>query len=130
MPETATFLGHTLSLQSVATDVVWAAWDDVKRLELNRELLVGTGHWGRVFRARDLRGDRAVALKVLLPEFGQNETTMEHFGRALKIVLPIREPRALDQVHYLGLLRRPHRDSRPATSRKSPRKRQDQKPKA
>jgi hypothetical protein len=52
VPETATFLGHTLSLHSVTSNVAWGGWDDVKRLELNRELLVGTG---RNFRDSELK---------------------------------------------------------------------------
>lgn len=42
-PETCLFLGHVLSLYHTGHDVVWTPWSDVKRLELDREVLVGTG---------------------------------------------------------------------------------------
>jgi serine/threonine protein kinase len=52
--------------------------------------VLGTGHWGRVFQARDRRTDTLVALKVLRPEFGEHEQAMRQFGAALKTILPIR----------------------------------------
>lgn len=42
-PETCLFLGHVLSLSHIGQDSAWAPWPDVKRLNLNREVLVGTG---------------------------------------------------------------------------------------
>ncbi len=42
LSETAQYLGHVLSLRSVATGAHWEAWDDVKVLDLDPELLVGT----------------------------------------------------------------------------------------
>ena len=42
-PETCAFLGQVLSLHSLSHDAAWTAWPDVKRLVLDREVLVGTG---------------------------------------------------------------------------------------
>ena len=42
-PETCVLLGHVLSLHGIERDRPWAVWPDVKRLELEREVLVGTG---------------------------------------------------------------------------------------
>lgn len=52
VPETAAYLGHALTLQWTGNNVTWPAWDNVKRLDLDRELLVGTG---RNFRDSELR---------------------------------------------------------------------------
>jgi serine/threonine-protein kinase len=45
-----------------------------------------------VFHATDLKDNRSVALKVLLPEFAQDEEDMQRFVRAMKTVLPLRHP--------------------------------------
>ncbi|MDB6028629.1 MAG: hypothetical protein JWM68_4852 [Verrucomicrobiales bacterium] len=42
-PETCEYLGHVVSLQSVGREEGWTNWANVKRLELDREVLVGTG---------------------------------------------------------------------------------------
>ena len=42
-PETCVLLGHVLSLHGIERDHPLAVWPDVKRLELEREVLVGTG---------------------------------------------------------------------------------------
>lgn len=39
---TATFLGHVLTLRDLSTDGPWATWDDVRVLSLDPELLIGT----------------------------------------------------------------------------------------
>ncbi len=43
VPETCEYLGHVLTLTHVGRDPAWEEWRDVKLLELDRELLVGTG---------------------------------------------------------------------------------------
>ncbi len=43
MPETLEYLGHVLSLRYVKRGNLWENWDNVKVLNLDRELLVGTG---------------------------------------------------------------------------------------
>ena len=55
---------------------------------------IGPGHWGYVFRARDLRTEEAVALKVLSPVFPANAEEMQRFVRIMK-------PRLL--LHHPGL---------------------------
>jgi len=50
---TCQFLGHVLILQSVKTGVNWERWPAVKRLELDREMLVGTGR-----NFKDVEGHR------------------------------------------------------------------------
>lgn len=42
-PETAEYLGHVLTLQYVGHNVALADWENTKVLDLDRELLVGTG---------------------------------------------------------------------------------------
>jgi serine/threonine protein kinase len=54
--------------------------------------VLAKGHSGIVFRARDTREDRDVALKVLWPEFSQNEDEMARFIRAMKTTMPLRHP--------------------------------------
>lgn len=55
-------------------------------------LVVGKGHTGLVFHANDTKDNRPVALKVLHPEFSQDEEEMERFVRGMKTVLPLRHP--------------------------------------
>jgi hypothetical protein len=52
-PETASYLGHTLSLREVKTQARWNSWPEVKTLILDPELLVGTGR-----NFRDAEGHR------------------------------------------------------------------------
>jgi hypothetical protein len=42
-PQTCAYLGHVLTLLWIGTNVPWVSWADVKRLDLDREMLVGTG---------------------------------------------------------------------------------------
>jgi hypothetical protein len=62
------------------------------------ELVLGTGRWGRAFRAHDQRKNRAVALKVLRPEFAEDPERLHHFAQALKAVAPLRHPNLV--THY------------------------------
>jgi serine/threonine protein kinase len=54
--------------------------------------LLARGQSGLIFKARDFRKDRDVALKVLWPEFTQNESDMARFVRSMKTMLPYRHP--------------------------------------
>src|SRR5262245_36678980 len=49
---------------------------------------IAPGHSGAVFRARDLKTDEAVALKVLSPVFPADPEEMQRFIRAMKAWLP------------------------------------------
>jgi serine/threonine protein kinase len=51
--------------------------------EINR--LIGRGHCGAVYRARDLKKSQEVALKVLDPSFPASDAEMQHFVQALKV---------------------------------------------
>jgi serine/threonine protein kinase len=50
--------------------------------------LLGKGHHGMVFRARDLKTQQVVALKVLSPEFPAGDGEMQAFVKTLKVALP------------------------------------------
>jgi serine/threonine protein kinase len=54
--------------------------------------VIGQGSTCMVFHATDTTDDRAVALKVLLPEFAKVEDEVQRFIRAVKTVLPLRHP--------------------------------------
>jgi serine/threonine protein kinase len=50
------------------------------------------GQSGQVFRAYDFKNDRLAALKVLWPEFSQNDDDVQRFVRAMKTMGPLRHP--------------------------------------
>ena len=52
--------------------------------------ILGEGANGIVFFATDAKDNRGVALKVLRPEFSQDDEEMQRFVRAIKTVLPLR----------------------------------------
>jgi serine/threonine protein kinase len=54
--------------------------------------VIARGRTGVVFRARDTKEGRTVALKVLQPEFARGEDEMQRFVRAMKTMLPLRHP--------------------------------------
>jgi serine/threonine protein kinase len=54
--------------------------------------VIGKGRTGYVFCATDTKDNRPVALKVMLPEFAQNEEEVQRFIRAIKTMLPLRHP--------------------------------------
>ena len=56
------------------------------------ESLIGRGFHGAVFRASDLRDGRAVALKVLDPDFPRDDAEVRRFVRAVKPLLALRHP--------------------------------------
>lgn len=55
-------------------------------------MAIGTGRSCVVFHATDTKDDRPVALKVLQPEFSQDEEEVQRFIRGMKTVLPLRHP--------------------------------------
>jgi pSer/pThr/pTyr-binding forkhead associated (FHA) protein len=58
--------------------------------EIGRQLAIGRS--GIVFQARDIKGNCAIALKVLAPDFSKSEEEMKRFVRAMKTVLVLRHP--------------------------------------
>lgn len=54
--------------------------------------LVAKGTSGMVFRARDTKENREVALKVLHPEISRDPEEMKRFVRAMKTIMPLRHP--------------------------------------
>jgi len=50
LPETGQYLGHVLTLRSTSKNARWDAWADAKVLDLDPELLVGTG---RAFKDKE-----------------------------------------------------------------------------
>jgi serine/threonine-protein kinase len=54
--------------------------------------VLGVGHTGIVFQARDLKREADVALKVFDPEFPANDAEMNRFVAGVKALLPLRHP--------------------------------------
>jgi serine/threonine-protein kinase len=54
--------------------------------------LLARGTTGQVFRARDTKDNRDVAVKVLAPEFVRNDQEVQRFVRAMRTMLPLRHP--------------------------------------
>jgi serine/threonine protein kinase len=65
------------------------------------ESILAKGETGVLFRARDTKANKLVALKVLKPEFAKNEDEMQRFIRAMKTVLPLRHPNLI-ALHAAG----------------------------
>jgi serine/threonine protein kinase len=54
--------------------------------------VIGKGRSGVVFKAKDTKGNQAVAFKILWPEFSQNDEEMQRFIRAMKTMMPLHHP--------------------------------------
>jgi serine/threonine protein kinase len=63
--------------------------------------LLGTGGMGEVYRATDSRLDRQVAIKVLPPQFVQDQARLARFEREAKVVAAISHPNILG-IHDFG----------------------------
>jgi serine/threonine protein kinase len=63
--------------------------------------VLATGQTGLIFQARDTKDNEVVALKVLKPEFSQNEEEMQRFVRSMKTMLPVRHEN-LVSIHNAG----------------------------
>jgi len=63
--------------------------------------IIGTGRSGIVFFASDIKDNKLVALKVMLPEFAKNEEDIQRFIRGIKTMLPLRHPN-LVQLYGAG----------------------------
>jgi serine/threonine protein kinase len=55
-------------------------------------LMLARGQSGMVFRARNTRDGRTVALKVLWPEFSRHDTEVRRFVRSMRTMLPLHHP--------------------------------------
>jgi serine/threonine protein kinase len=53
---------------------------------------IGAGGMGEVYRARDLRLDREIALKVLPEAFARNEERLARFEREAKMLAALNHP--------------------------------------
>lgn len=73
--------------------------------------VLGIGHYGTVFKARDLKKDVDVALKVLGPEFPADDAEMNRFVQAVKPLLAARHPHLVATLgagrshHYMWIAR-------------------------
>jgi serine/threonine protein kinase len=54
--------------------------------------LLARGTTGLIYRGRDTRDNREVAVKVLAPEFVRNDEEVQRFVRAMRTMLPLRHP--------------------------------------
>ena len=67
------------------------------------EELVGQGGMGVVYRARDLRLKRVVALKLMAPELAADERFRERFAREAELAMSIEHPNVVP-IHDAGEL--------------------------
>jgi serine/threonine-protein kinase len=65
------------------------------------DAVLATGGMGAVYRATDTRLSRAVAVKVILPELGQNQTQVARFEREAVASARLSHP-GIVQVHDFG----------------------------
>jgi serine/threonine-protein kinase len=75
-------------------------WEKLLRRALGDDYellsLLGTGAFGRVYRARDLALEREVALKVLHPSLLRDRSVVERFGREAQLAAQVRHPHIVD----------------------------------
>jgi serine/threonine protein kinase len=65
------------------------------------QLAIGAGGMGEVYKARDTRLDRTVAIKVLPDAFAQDADRLARFEREARAVAAISHPNILD-IHDVG----------------------------
>src|SRR5574342_823065 len=53
---------------------------------------IGAGGMGEVYRARDTRLDRTVAIKILPPQFAGDPTLRERFDREARLISSLSHP--------------------------------------
>src|SRR2546425_11957442 len=63
---------------------------------------IGSGGFGRVYRARDLGLEREVAIKVLHPSFTADPMVMERFRREAQLAARLRHPSIVSIYDIMG----------------------------
>lgn len=58
--------------------------------------IIGKGNSGLLFKAHDAEKDRIAAVKVLTPQFTDNDEQRQRFVRAMKTMLPIKNDRIIN----------------------------------
>jgi hypothetical protein len=91
VPETSAFLGQVLSLHSIRHDAGWEAWSDVKKLVLDREVLVGTGRPFKDVESRRLPQKPQPRDYTYTNFVATDYLTMIEAGMNLFLVLPEQE---------------------------------------
>jgi serine/threonine protein kinase len=81
---------RTVALRAALEEV--RALTDKKLAHYDVGHIIGEGANGIVFFATDTKDNRPVALKILRPEFSQDEEEIQRFCRAIKTMLPLRHP--------------------------------------
>ena len=67
---------------------------------------IGTGGMGEVYRARDTKLNRHVAIKVLLPAVANDPDRLARFSREAQLLAALNHPH-IAQIHGLEECRRP-----------------------
>lgn len=102
MPQTLLYLGHTLTLLRVEKGRAWEEWGNVKRLDLDRELLVGTGRNFRDAEGRRLPQTPTRQNYTYVPFVREEYPVMIEAGMNLFLVSPEQEAWVKDEpVFYL-----------------------------
>lgn len=91
-PQTCHFLGQVLSLRQLGHDGSWSNWPDVKRLELDREVLVGTGRNFKDVEGRRLPQSTPPRDYTYTNFTGSDYRTMIDAGMNLFTIAPEQEP--------------------------------------
>jgi hypothetical protein len=87
-PNTCRYLGQTLALQKVEEGGIWEAWTNVKQLDLNREMLVGTSRNFKDKEEHRLTGGREY---TYVPFIEADYRTMFQAGINLYTISPSQE---------------------------------------
>jgi serine/threonine protein kinase len=119
-------VSEELSADTGAFKVSFAAGAEIAGYRLDGE--IGQGSAAVVYRARDERVGRMVALKILAPELADDETFRQWFVQELRAVTAIRNPHIVpvfeagetDGLLYLAMRYVPGGDARSLARREGP----------